>query len=62
MLSPAFRTCMLLFGVECNLVAAVLFVASLVSWGTGYEPAFLGMILALGFFVTGIGALAVGRT
>ena len=62
MLTPAFRTCMRLFGVGCNLVAGVLFLASLVAWGMGYEPAFLGMILALGFLATGIGALAVGRT
>jgi hypothetical protein len=61
MLTPAFRTFMRVLGVGCNLLAGVLFVASLVSYGTGFEPAFLGMILALGLFATGIGALAIGR-
>jgi hypothetical protein len=61
MLTSAFRTCMRVLGVGCVAIAGVLFLASLVSYGTGYEPAFLGMILALGVFATGIGALAVGR-
>lgn len=61
MLTPAFRMFMRALGVGCVALAGVLSVASLVSYGTGYEPAFLGMILALGLFATGIGALAVGR-
>jgi hypothetical protein len=61
MLTPAFRSLMRQLGVACVTVAVIALCGSLVIFATGFEPAFLGMIAALGVFTLGIGALAVAR-
>ena len=61
MISPLFSFWMRYLGRACMAVAVLMFGAAVVVFVTGFEPAFLGMVLALGLFTLGIGALAIGR-
>ncbi|WEO78277.1 hypothetical protein BJQ94_04350 [Cryobacterium sp. SO2] len=61
MISPLFSLWMRYLGRGCLAVAVLTFTASVAVFVTGFEPAFLGMVFALGLFTLGIGALAIGR-
>jgi hypothetical protein len=61
MISPLFSLCRRYLGRACLAVGVLMFVVAVVVFATGYEPAFLGMLLALGLFTLGIGALAIAR-
>ncbi|ANP71745.1 hypothetical protein [Cryobacterium arcticum] len=61
MLTPLLSDRMRHLGVGCLVVAALMFVAAAVIFAAGFEPAFLAMLLALGLFTFGVGAVTVGR-
>ncbi|GLK17372.1 hypothetical protein GCM10017602_18540 [Herbiconiux flava] len=48
-------------GIACVVLAIVAFAVGLAIFLTGYEVAFLLLIVALGVFVLGIGLLAAAR-
>jgi len=61
MITPLLSDWLRHLGVGCLVVAVLVFVAAVVVFAAGFEPAFLAMLFALGLFTFGIGAVSVGR-
>jgi tellurite resistance protein TehA-like permease len=61
MITPLLSDWMRHLGMWCLVVAVLVFVAAIVVFATGFEPAFLAMLFALGLFTFGVGAVSVGR-